>query len=68
MGMMKNTRAKDCNKKGYLVHVKIFYRHGNHKYANLFSKQEYNYGLRLGTIIGYKPMNWLERVIFRNCL
>lgn len=54
---------KDC-----LFNVKIFYRNGSHKYANIFPKKYYNLGVKIGSIIGYRKMKWYEKIIFRNCL
>lgn len=54
--------------KEYLFNVKIFYSNGRHKYANLFEKDWYDMGVMVGTILGYRKMNRLERFIFRNYL
>ncbi|MDF2841781.1 MAG: hypothetical protein K0R00_207 [Herbinix sp.] len=53
---------------GTMFHVKIIYKDGGHKYANIFSEKDYYLGISLGTIVGYKEMNCIERFIFRNCL
>ena len=63
----KNNKTKTCEKGGYLVRVKILYNNGNYLYANFFKKKVYDYGVKHGSIIGYKPMNWLERLIFKHC-
>lgn len=55
-------------KKGYLYKVKIFYKSGRIKYANLFDRKKYEMGTEIGSIIGYRRMNVIERFIFRNCL
>jgi len=56
------------SKKEYLFNVKVLYRKGGHKYANLFDKNMYDMGIELGTITGYRKMNKIERFLFRNCL
>ena len=53
---------------GTMFHVKILYQGGKHMYANVFSEKNYELGIRLGKIIGYKKMNCIQRFIFRNCL
>ncbi len=54
--------------KGYMFNVKIFYKDGKHKYANVFNARHYKNGVELGTIVGYRRMNFIERFHFRNCL
>lgn len=54
--------------KGYLYKIKLYYSNGRHKYANLFDVKKYEAGKRIGSIVGYRRMNILERFIFRNCL
>lgn len=53
---------------GYLHKVKIFYKNGMHKYANLFKISDYDMGKKIGSIIGYRRMNFIEEFLFRNCL
>lgn len=55
-------------KNGYMFHVKIYYYNGKHKYANIFELADYEMGLKLKTITGYRKMNRFEKFIFRNCL
>lgn len=54
--------------KEYLFNVKVFYKRGGYKYANLFDKNMYDMGIKLGSITGYRKMNKLEKFLFRNCL
>ena len=54
--------------KDYMVHIKIYYRNGGHKYANIFKTKDYEFGRQIGSITGYRHMNLLERFIFRNCI
>lgn len=56
------------DRKDYMFNIKIFYRTGGHLYANLFNKSDYDFGIKLGTITGYRKMNKIEKFIFRNCL
>jgi len=60
--------AQHPTEKEYMFHVKIFYHNGKHKYANLLEKKHYDFGVMVGSIVGHRPMNWLERFVFRNCL
>lgn len=55
-------------KKEYLFNVKVFYRSGGYKYANLFDKDMYNMGIQLGSIAGHRKMNKLEKFLFKNCM
>lgn len=64
--MNKDTKPKIVN--GYMFHVKILYRDGGHKYANIFKEKDYKMGTDLGTIINCRKMNFMEKFIFRNCL
>lgn len=55
-------------KNGYLHKVKIFYRNSSHKYANLFKISDYDMGKKIGSIVRYRHMNFIEKFLFRNCL
>ena len=57
----------DIPKAKYLFGIKIFYSDGGHKYANLFDVFSLKLGMNIGTILGYRKMNFIERFIFRNC-
>lgn len=52
----------------YMMHVKIYYCNGKYRYANLFKTSCYEYGIKCGSIIGYRKMNCIEKFIFRNCM
>lgn len=56
------------NNRDYLFNVKIFYRNGGHKYANIFPREDYDLGIKIGSITGYRKMKWYEKIIFKNCL
>ena len=58
----------DRDKNKYLCCVKIFYKNGKHIYANVFKREYFDSGIKLGTIMGYRKMNMIERFIFRSCL
>lgn len=53
---------------GSMICVKVFYKDGKHRYANLFSVKNYELGLKLGSIKGYRHMNFIEKMLFKNCL
>lgn len=52
----------------YLFEVKIYYKDGDYRYAHMIKSDHLGAGIEIGTILGYRKMNFIERFIFRNCL
>jgi len=63
-----NNKFKEYYNNGFLYKVKIFYSNGEYKYANFFDINDYNLGIKFGTILKYRKMNFIEKLLFKNCI
>ena len=52
----------------YLHEVKIYYSDGDYRYAPMIRTGPLKACIKIGTILGYRKMNFIERFIFRKCL
>lgn len=64
---MKKTLNTNIPDGKYMYKVKIYYKKTGHLYANMFETLHLEFGMRIGSIIGWRKMNTLEKFIFRNC-
>lgn len=52
----------------YLHEVKIYYSDGDYRYAPMIRTGHLKACIKIGTILGYRKMNFIEQFIFRKCL